>query len=195
MTDLIICGILGKMGRAVAELAQTDDFNVVAGVDVTASELRRIPVYKGFDSVPNADVVIDFSAASNLSNVLAYCIKCGAAAVLCATGYTERDLAAIEEASRTVAVFKTANLSIGINLLQKLAREAADFLIEIMPVMFIPAAAGLLDAWPVLQAIWIPVILITVVTTVLVMVVTGRVTQHMIRRKDRKEHDHAELPD
>lgn len=74
-------------------------------------------------------------------------------------------------------------------------KETAGFLIEIMPVMFIPAAAGLLDAWPVLQAIWIPVILITVVTTVLVMVVTGRVTQHMIRRKDRKEHDHAELPD
>ena len=74
-------------------------------------------------------------------------------------------------------------------------KEASGFLIEIMPVMFIPAAAGLLDAWPALQAIWIPVILITVVTTVLVMVVTGRVTQHMIRRKDRKEHDHAELPD
>lgn len=80
-------------------------------------------------------------------------------------------------------------------LKQEQVREAADFLIEIMPVMFIPAAAGLLDVWPVLQAIWIPVILITVVTTVLVMVVTGRVTQHMIRRKDRKEHDHAELPD
>ena len=80
-------------------------------------------------------------------------------------------------------------------LKQEQVREVADFLIEIMPVMFIPAAAGLLDAWPVLQAIWIPVILITVVTTVLVMVVTGRVTQHMIRRKDRKEHDHAELPD
>lgn len=74
-------------------------------------------------------------------------------------------------------------------------KETAGFLIEIMPVMFIPAAAGLLDAWPALQAIWIPVILITVITTVLVMAVTGRVTQHMIRRKDRKEHDHAKLPD
>lgn len=74
-------------------------------------------------------------------------------------------------------------------------KETAGFLIEIMPVMFIPAAAGLLDAWPALQAIWIPVILITVITTVLVMAVTGRVTQHMIRRKNRKEHDHAELPD
>lgn len=80
-------------------------------------------------------------------------------------------------------------------LKQEQVREAADFLIEIMPVMFIPAAAGLLDAWPALQAIWIPVILITVITTVLVMAVTGRVTQHMIRRKDRKEHDHAELSD
>ena len=80
-------------------------------------------------------------------------------------------------------------------LKQEQVREAADFLIEIMPVMFIPAAAGLLDAWPVLQAIWIPVILITVGTTVRVMVVTGRVTPHMIRRTDRKEHDHAELPD
>ena len=80
-------------------------------------------------------------------------------------------------------------------LKQEQVREAADFLIEIMPVMFIPAAAGLLDAWPALQAIWIPVILITVITTVLVMAVTGRVTQHMIRRKDRKEHDHAKLPD
>ena len=80
-------------------------------------------------------------------------------------------------------------------LKQEQVREAADFLIEIMPVMFIPAAAGLLDAWPALQAIWIPVILITVITTVLVMAVTGRVTQHMIRRKDRKEHDNAKLPD
>lgn len=64
--------------------------------------------------------------------------------------------------------------------------ETADFLIEIMPVMFIPAAVGLLDAWPALQPVWVPVILITVITTVLVMAVTGRVTQHMIRRGRKK---------
>lgn len=73
--------------------------------------------------------------------------------------------------------------------------ETADFLIEIMPVMFLPAAAGLMDAWPALQAIWLPVVLITVVTTILVMAVTGRVTQHMIRSKGRKEKEHAEHPD
>ena len=64
-------------------------------------------------------------------------------------------------------------------------RETAAFLIEIMPVMFIPAAAGLLDAWPSLRPIWLPVTLITVITTVVVMAVTGQVTQYMIRREKR----------
>lgn len=64
-------------------------------------------------------------------------------------------------------------------------KEAAGFLIEIMPVMFIPAAVGLLTSWELLQPIWFPVSVITVVTTILVMAVTGRITQRMIR-KDRK---------
>lgn len=62
---------------------------------------------------------------------------------------------------------------------------AADFLIEIMPVMFIPAAVGLLDAWPVLKPVCLPVIAITLITTVIVMAVTGQVTQRMIRHKPR----------
>lgn len=66
-------------------------------------------------------------------------------------------------------------------------KETADFLIEIMPVMFIPAAVGLLDAWPALQPVWLPVIVITILTTILVMAVTGQVTQLMIRRAQRKE--------
>lgn len=65
--------------------------------------------------------------------------------------------------------------------------KTADFLIEIMPVMFIPAAAGLLDAWPALQPVWLPVMVITILTTILVMAVTGQVTQLMIRRAQRKE--------
>lgn len=65
-------------------------------------------------------------------------------------------------------------------------KEAADFLIEIMPVMFIPAAVGLLDSWSALQSIWLPVIVITILTTIIVMAVTGRVTQHLIRRDSHK---------
>ena len=65
-------------------------------------------------------------------------------------------------------------------------KEAAEFLIEIMPVMFIPAAAGLIDSWGILQPVIIPIGIITVVTTVFVMVVTGLVTQGIIRKGKRK---------
>ena len=65
-------------------------------------------------------------------------------------------------------------------------KETGTFLIEIMPVMFIPAAAGLLTAWGDLKPIVLPVAVITVVTTVLVMAMTGRVTQAMIRREKRR---------
>lgn len=68
-------------------------------------------------------------------------------------------------------------------------REAAEFLIEIMPVMFIPAGVGLLTAWGDLKPVWLPVTVITAVTTVIVMVVTGHVTQFVIRRKGAGEND------
>lgn len=64
-------------------------------------------------------------------------------------------------------------------------KETADFLIEVMPVMFIPAAVGLLEAWPSLAPVWFPITVITVLTTILVMGVTGRVTQHMIWRQEK----------
>ena len=66
-------------------------------------------------------------------------------------------------------------------------RETATFLIEIMPVMFIPAGVGLMESWSSLQPVWIPVILITIVTTVLVMAVTGKVTQAMIGKEKKDE--------
>lgn len=69
-------------------------------------------------------------------------------------------------------------------------KETADFLIEIMPVMFIPAGVGLLTAWGDLKPIWIPISVIIVATTVFVMVVTGWVTQAVIRR-NRKGENHG----
>lgn len=62
----------------------------------------------------------------------------------------------------------------------KQVKETGTFLIEIMPLMFIPAAVGLLVSWNSLKSICIPVILITILTTIIVMVVTGKVTQLII---------------
>ncbi len=71
-------------------------------------------------------------------------------------------------------------------------REAGAFLVEIMPVMFIPAAVGLLEAWGVLRPVWLPVAVITVISTVLVMGVSGLVTQFVIRRDERRKGERAQ---
>ena len=65
--------------------------------------------------------------------------------------------------------------------------RASDFLIEIMPVMFVPAAVGLTESWEQLRGVLVPVLVIMVLTTVLVMVVTGHVTQFVM--KWREKHD------
>ena len=78
-----------------------------------------------------------------------------------------------------------AALCTGIIKLEEV-KEAGDFMVEIMPVLFIPAAVGLLDSWVELKEIWIPVTVITLVTTIFVMVVAGRVTQYVIRKGKRK---------
>lgn len=65
--------------------------------------------------------------------------------------------------------------------------KTADFLVEIMPLMFIPAGVGLLTSWDVLRPVFVPVTVITVITTVVVMVVTGRVTQFVIRKNSRRQ--------
>ena len=66
-------------------------------------------------------------------------------------------------------------------------KEASSFLIEIMPVMFIPAGVGLLESWPALRPVWIPIMLITMLTTVIVMVVTGRVAQRIIEKENKED--------
>ena len=68
-------------------------------------------------------------------------------------------------------------------------KETGHFLVEIMPVMFIPAAVGLVDSWPLLRESWLPYLLVTFVTTVAVMGVTGRVTQAVIRHGKERRHD------
>ena len=65
-------------------------------------------------------------------------------------------------------------------------KETGKFLIEIMPIMFIPAAVGLIDAWGILKPVCIPVIAITLLTTIIVMGVTGRITQFVIRKGRQK---------
>lgn len=70
-------------------------------------------------------------------------------------------------------------------------KETGKFLVEIMPIMFIPAAAGLLDSFDVLKPILLEVVVILIVTTIVVMVVAGRVTQFVIRREGKSDERNA----
>lgn len=130
--NLIISGISGKMGKYVYELAKnTDGVNVVCGVDKYDAGIFACPVYPTFDEVAEtADVVIDFSRPDLLGGVLSYAMRVGAGVVLATTGYTKQDLDAIEKATKKIAVFRSANLSIGVNLLVDLVRRAEQFLGE-----------------------------------------------------------------
>ncbi|HIX59813.1 MAG TPA: CidA/LrgA family protein [Candidatus Blautia gallistercoris] len=66
-------------------------------------------------------------------------------------------------------------------------KESGELLIDIMPLMFIPAGVGLLESWDTLGEIWLPVLVITAVSTVIVMAVTGHVTQFVIRAAKKKK--------
>ena len=72
-------------------------------------------------------------------------------------------------------------------------QDAGKFLIEIMPMMFIPAGVGLLNAWDKLKPVLVPVIVIMFISTIAVMGISGKVTQTMIEAEERKKNEgHSE---
>ena len=70
-------------------------------------------------------------------------------------------------------------------------RETGKFLIETMPLMFIPAGVGLMSSWSTLKPLLIPVAVITVVPIVTIMVASGHVAQFILKREEKKEKKHA----
>ena len=138
MLNILLCGCGGRMGAAVAAAAEAAGDRIVAGVDINPAATSPYPVFTSPDEfVGKADVIVDFSHHSALGALLAYATKTGTPLVVCTTGHTEEELAAMKAASEKVAVFFSRNMSLGINLLISLCRRAAatlgdDFDIEII---------------------------------------------------------------
>ncbi len=129
MTRILLCGACGKMGGNVLDLLKTDgDAVAVCGVDLYPREIG-IPVYDSFSKVKEeADVIIDFSSPVGLEERLEYAKVKGMGIVLASTGFTADDLATVEKYAKEIPVFKTANLSLGVNLMQALIKTAAEVL-------------------------------------------------------------------
>lgn len=123
-------GCNGKMGRMITELVKNDDSAVIAaGVDTYTGIANDYPVYESIDQCDtDVDVVIDFSNAGAVDALLDYCAEKKIPVVLCTTGLSEEQLEKVRETSEKTAVLKSANMSMGINLLLKLLKDAAKVL-------------------------------------------------------------------
>jgi len=129
MIKLILNGANGRMGQAVAALIATkDNIGIVYGSDMDK------PIC---DAPKNADVILDFSISNALDGILNFALANKIPLVLATTGYSEAQLDKIELASQKIPILRSATMSIGANLLMKLARESAkilgeDFDVEIL---------------------------------------------------------------
>ena len=123
---IIISGCNGRMGRVVESICAADpDVSVVAGFDVSL-ESRAFPVFVSpANFTGEADAVIDFSNPAALSGLLAFATERKIPLVLATTGYSDEQLAQIDEASKVVPIFRSANMSLGINVLLELVKKAA----------------------------------------------------------------------
>jgi 4-hydroxy-tetrahydrodipicolinate reductase len=131
MKRLIVNGCNGRMGQALAQdAAQQSDFKVVAGVDIFPEAMKHpFPVYGSLPAVTEeADVIVDFSRPEALQGLLSYAMPRNLAVVLCTTGFTADDLLLIGRASSHIPIFRSANMSLGVNLAVDLCRRAAYFL-------------------------------------------------------------------
>ena len=130
MTRAIMNGCNGKMGQCITGIcAQDPDIEIVAGIDTYDGIKNDYPIFASLkECTVDADVIIDFSNAKAVDALLAYGVEKQIPIVLCTTGLSEQQLADVEKAYEKVAILKSANMSLGINMLLKLLKEATGIL-------------------------------------------------------------------
>ena len=127
MVKIVMHGCNGHMGQVITELAAKDAaVEIVAGIDIADNKDNGYPVFTNiFDCDVEADVIIDFAAASAVDNLLRFSKERKLPVVLCTTGLSEEQIVRVKETSKEVAILKSANMSLEINTLLKLLKDAA----------------------------------------------------------------------
>lgn len=130
MVRAIMHGCNGAMGQVISGIAAKDEeISIVAGIDMRTEQKNDYPVFASLNECKvEADVVIDFSNAAAVDELLDWCAEKKMPVVLCTTGLSEVQLAKVEETAEKTAVLRSANMSLGINMLLKLLKEAAQIL-------------------------------------------------------------------
>lgn len=132
MTNIILRGCNGQMGQVITRMVEEDESaKIVAGIDITTERKSNYPVYSSFALCnEKADVIIDFSTPAYIDEMLEYAKANKIGIVLCTTGFTADAEKLINETSNVIPILKSANMSLGINLLLKLVKEAAKVLAD-----------------------------------------------------------------
>lgn len=127
MIKAIMNGCNGKMGQVITGICKEDsEIEIVAGVDLYDGIKNDYPVFPNISVCDvKADVIIDFSNAKAVDDLLVYSEEKQMPVVLCTTGLSEEQLQRVQEVSEKVAVLKSANMSLGINMLMELLKQAA----------------------------------------------------------------------
>ena len=130
MLKIGLCGCNGRMGKVITDIvSKKENMKIVAGFDAYTEKLSDYPVYADPHEFTGAcDVIIDFSNANSLEMLLDYCKKTKTPVVICTTGHSKEQLAEMRAASAEIPVFRSGNMSIGINLMMDLLRKAASVL-------------------------------------------------------------------
>ena len=121
MVRIIMHGCNGKMGQVITGLVADDpNAQIVAGIDIADNRDNGYPVFTDIKKCDvAADVIVDFA-------LLDYSVEKQIPVVLCTTGLSDEQLARVKESSKKVAILKSANMSLGINTLMKLLKDAAN---------------------------------------------------------------------
>ena len=125
-------GCNGKMGQVIADLVKQDEeAEIVAGIDIGNAENTQFPVYSRLlDCKEDADVIIDFSIAKAVDQLLEDAVIKNLPIVLCTTGLSSEQLDKVDETSKKIPILKSANMSLGVNTLLKLVQTAAQVLTQ-----------------------------------------------------------------
>lgn len=132
MLKIGLSGCNGRMGKVITDIcSKRDNVKIVAGFDTYTAKLSDYPVYADPREFSGAcDVVIDFSNPDVTEALLNYCIRTKTPVVICTTGHNEAQLAMIQDAAKQIPVFRSGNMSIGINLMMELLKKCASVLGE-----------------------------------------------------------------
>ena len=130
MINIALVGANGRMGQVICRMvAENENARIIYGIDINTERRYDFPVYESFDNAgEDCDVIVDFSHPSTLIKTITFATNNKKPIVICTTGISPEQMSALNEASKEIPVFFSANMSLGVNLIIELAKKATEVL-------------------------------------------------------------------